>query len=286
MFASMTAQVNTLKTAIEKAGAILIGAGSGLSIASGLSYNDVGTFSVLFPNYHEHYGLQTINEALYYQFPTPEEQYAFLARFIYAIRYNYPAGKPYQNLYHIIKNRNYFILSTNTDGQFLKSGFTQEKIYSPQGDYAFFQCSLPCNNDIYLNEQMIKEMLLNIAPSDFRLPIEHIPHCPNCGSPLIPNIRNNANFVERHWIKKHRELIDLINVNKSKNILLFELGVGTNTPSIIRYPFEQLTLQRRNTTLLRINLNVNNLSLINNSENATIIQADIGTILAELAKDY
>jgi len=273
-------QVNQLKTAIEKATSIIIGAGSGLSSASGLRYDDFNFFNTIFPNYHERYGLQTINEASFFQFPTPEEQYAFWARFISAIRYNFYAGKPYTDLHKIVRGKPHFVLTTNTDGQFLKSGFIHDEICSPQGDLAYFQCSSPCNNIIYPNEKMIGAMLPNILPDEFCLPTEHIPRCPQCGDYLVPNIRTGNNFVEKPWINNYAKLNELISVCKGKNILLLELGVGVNTPGIIRYPFEQLALQRKNTTLFRINLNMNHLTLFSKAENAVQIQADIGKILS------
>jgi len=277
---NLTTQVGQLKAAIEQAKLIIIGAGSGLSSASGLRYDDFIFFNALFPNYHERYGLQTINEALFFHFPTSEELYAFWARFISGVRYNFPAGKAYKDLYKIVQYKPYFILTTNTDGQFLKSGFNHDKIFSPQGDLAYFQCSRPCNYIIYPNEKMIKTMLPNILPDEFRLPTEHIPRCPQCGDCLVPNIRTGNNFVEKPWIKNYAKLNELISVCKGKNIMLLELGVGVNTPGIIRYPFEQLALQRKNTTLFRINLNMNHLTLISKAENAVQIQADIGTILS------
>jgi len=275
-----TTQIDQLKAAIVQAELIIIGAGSGLSSASGLRYDDFDTFNTLFPNYHERYGIQTINEASFFQFPTQEEQYAFWARFISAIRYNFSTGKPYKDLHKIVRGKPYLVLTTNTDGQFLNSGFSHDKICSPQGDLAYFQCSRPCNNIIYPNEKMIEEMLPNILPDEFCLPTEHIPRCPQCGDYLVPNIGTGNNFVEKPWIMNYAKLNELISVCKGKNIMLLELGVGVNTPGIIRYPFEQLALQRKNTTLFRINLNMNHLTLLGKAENAVQIQADIGTILS------
>jgi len=276
----LTAQVDALETAIEKATLIIIGAGSGISSASGLHYDDFNFFNTIFPNYYKRYGLQTINEMLFFQFPTQEEQYAFWARFISVIRYKFPPGKAYKDLYNLVQYKPHFVLTTNMDGQFLKSGFIHDEICSPQGDLAYFQCSRPCNNIIYPNEKMIKTMLPNILPDEIRLPTEHIPRCPQCGDCLIPNIRIGNNFVEKPWIKNYAKLNELISVCKGKNILLLELGVGVNTPGIIRYPFEQLTIQRKNTTLFRINLNMNHLTLLGKADNAVQIQADIGTILS------
>jgi NAD-dependent SIR2 family protein deacetylase len=133
---------------------------------------------------------------------------------------------------------------------------------------------------------MIETMLTHIGDNDFCIKTEDIPHCPDCGNVLIPNIRNAGNFVEEPWIKKYTEIGGLINAHKGRNILLFELGVGYNTPGIIRFPFELLTLQRKHTDLIRINLAADRISLLGDAENAAFIQADIETILQELSKEY
>jgi NAD-dependent SIR2 family protein deacetylase len=283
---SLAIKASIIKTAIVKTDLIIVGAGSGLSTAAGLVYDDPKTFTAWFPSYREHYGLHTINEASFYQFPSPEEYYAYWSRFISKVRYKYPAGKPYFDLYRILENKDYFILTTNTDGQFLKSGFDPEKICTPQGDYAFFQCSRPCNGKVYHNEEMIEKILSQIGNNDFAIKTEDIPRCPDCGSMLVPNIRTAANFVEEPWIKNYMEINNLLSAHKGKNILLLELGVGYNTPNIIRFPFELLTLQRKNTELIRISLAAERISLVGDAVNATIIQTDIGTVLHELAKQY
>jgi NAD-dependent SIR2 family protein deacetylase len=281
-----TQQTVVLKTALDKAEAVIIGAGSGMSNAGGLRYDDTGFFNATFPGYQDCYSLRTINEADFYRFPKPEEQYAYWTRLISAIRYNHPPGKPYHDLHCIIKDKNHFILTTNTDGQFQKAGFCPENICTPQGDLAFFQCSKPCNDTIYPNEKIIQKMLASLAPQDFTINPEHIPHCPACGSPLIPNVRRDENFIEKPWIGQYQKLHNFIHARKGKNILLLELGVGINTPGIIRYPFEHLTLQRNNTFLIRINLKTDNLSLLANSNKAAIIQADIGLVLNVLSKNF
>ncbi|MDR1902334.1 MAG: hypothetical protein LBQ88_08660, partial [Treponema sp.] len=254
--------VKCITTALKNADFILTGAGSGLSAASGILYDDSDTFTNWFPGYYERYGLRTITEAAFYPFRTREEYYAYWTRHIAAIRYTQPAGKPYLDLYRILNRKDYFILTTNTDGQFLKAGFPPEKLCTPQGDYAYFQCSRPCNDEVYHNEHMIKEILSHIHNSDFAIQTGYIPRCPQCGSPLIPNIRNHETFVEKPWMETYRKMPDLLKAQKGKNLLLLELGVGYNTPAMIRYPFELLALQRKNTELIRINLNDDTISLL------------------------
>ncbi|MDR1324967.1 MAG: hypothetical protein LBK00_02905 [Treponema sp.] len=275
-----------IKTALDKTEAIIIGAGAGLSAAAGLAYDNTDTFNTLFPGYHDRYGLKTINEADFYRFPTPEEQYAYWVKSIAAIRYGYPPGKPYLDLYRIVKDKNHVILTTNTDGQFIKSGFDPEKICFPQGDLSFFQCSIPCTDERYSNEQTVKQILSHIGDNDFSIPTADIPRCPHCGSPLVPNVRMNKIFVEKPWIEKYDMLNDFLDANRGKKMLFLELGVGFNTPRIIRYEFEFLFMMRKYAEMIRINLNVIEISLIHEEDRAAVIQGDLGPILNKLAEGY
>jgi NAD-dependent SIR2 family protein deacetylase len=275
-----------IKSSIEKSEALIIGAGAGLSAAAGLACDNAKTFNALFPGYHDRYGLKTINEADFYRFPAPEEQYAYWFRYISAIRYNHPPGKPYLDLYRITKDKNHVILTTNTDGQFFKSGFDTEKICFPQGDLSFFQCSKPCNDELYPNEQTVKEILSHIRDTDFSIPAAAIPRCPHCGNPLIPNVRRNKNFVEKPWLEKYEMLNDFLDANRGKKMLFLELGVGFTTPGIIRHEFEFLFMTRKYAEMIRINLNVVEISLIHKEDRAAIIQGDLDPILSKLAEDY
>jgi NAD-dependent SIR2 family protein deacetylase len=283
---NLAQKATTIKTALDKAEAIIIGAGAGLSSAAGLTYDNADTFNALFPGYHNRYGLKTINEANFYRFPTPEEQYAYWLRSIAAIRYDFPPGKPYLDLYRIIKDKNYVILTTNTDGQFFKSGFNLEKICFPQGDLSCFQCSKPCNDERYPNEQTVKEILSRIGDTDFAIPTADIPRCPHCGSPLIPNVRRDKRFVEKPWLEKYEMLNDFLDTNRGKKMLFLELGVGFTTPGIIRHEFEFLFMMRKYAEMVRINLNVVEITLLYKEDRATIIQGDLGPILGKLAEDY
>jgi NAD-dependent SIR2 family protein deacetylase len=283
---SLDQKVSVLKSSLDKTEALIIGAGAGLSTAARLDYDNADTFNAIFPGYHDRYGLNSINEADFYQFPTPEEQYAYWVRNIAAIRYDYPPGKPYLDLHRIIKDKNHIILTTNTDGQFLKSGFDPEKICFPQGDLAFFQCSKPCTDDLYPNEQTVKELRSHIGDTDYTIPVVDIPRCPHCGSPLIPNVRRTEKFVEKPWIEKFQMLNDFLAANRGKKMLFLELGVGFNTPGIIRYNFEFLFKMRKYAEMIRINLNVLEISLIHDEDRAAIIQGDLGPILSKLAEEY
>jgi NAD-dependent SIR2 family protein deacetylase len=283
---NLTKKATILKAALDKAEALIIGAGAGLSAAAGLAYDNPAAFNTLFPGYHDRYGLKTINEADFYPFPTPEEQYAYWIRYIAAIRYEFPPGKPYLDLYRIIKDKNYVILTTNTDGQFFKSGFDTDKICFPQGDLSYFQCSKPCSDERCPNEQTVKELRSRIGDTDFAIPPEDIPRCPHCGSPLIPNVRRDNRFVENPWLEKYDMLNDFLDANRGKKMLFLELGVGFNTPGIIRNEFEFLFMMRKYAEMIRINLNVIEISLIHGEDRAAIIQADLGPILHKLAEGY
>jgi NAD-dependent SIR2 family protein deacetylase len=281
----LTKKIGILKNSLEKAEAIIIGAGSGLSSAAGLAYDNAGAFNTLFPGYHDRYGLKTISEADFYPFPTPEEQYAYWVKSIAAIRYDFPPGKPYLDLHRIVKDKNHVILTTNTDGQFSKSDFDTGKICFPQGDLSFFQCSTPCTDERYPNEQTVKQILSHISDTDFAIPSAGIPRCPHCGSPLVPNVRRNKKIVEKPWLEKYEMLNDFLDANRGKKMLFLELGVGFNTPGIIRREFEFLFMMRKYAEMIRINLNVIEISLIHEEDRAAVIQGDLGPILGKLAED-
>jgi NAD-dependent SIR2 family protein deacetylase len=280
----LSTKCDILHNALDKTEALIIGAGAGLSSAAGLAYDNADTFNALFPGYHDRYGLKTINEADFYQFPTPEEQYAYWLRSISAIRYNFPPGKPYLDLYRIIKDKNHVILTTNTDGQIFKSGFDTGKICFPQGDLFSFQCSKPCSDELYPNEQTVKEILSRIGDTDFAISAADIPHCPRCGSPLIPNVRRDKRFVGKPWLEKYEMLNDFLDANRGKKMLFLELGVGFATPGIIRNEFEFLFMMRKYAEMIRINLNVVEITLLYKEDRAAIIQGDLGPILDKLAE--
>ena len=282
----LTQKTEILKTALDKTEALIIGAGAGLSSAAGLDYDNADTFNAIFPGYHDRYGMRSINEADFYQFPTQEEQYAWWVRNISVIRYDCPPGKPYLDLHRIVKDKNHVILTTNTDGQFFKSGFDTEKICFPQGDLSYFQCSTPCTDELYPNEQTVKELRSHIGDTDFAIPAVDIPRCPHCNSPLIPNVRRTKNFVEKPWIERYQMLNDFLAVNRGKKMLFLELGVGFNTPGIIRYEFEFLFKIRKYAEMIRINLNTVEITLLYKEDRASVIQGDLGPILSRLAAEY
>ena len=273
-------RVDRIRTALEEADAILIGAGAGLSAAAGLLYLDSGTFNRWFPGYHERYGLRCICEAAFFPFPTPEEFYAYWARHISAIRFRHPPGKPYLDLHSVVKGRNHFVLTTNVDGQFVKAGFDPARVCTPQGDYGFFQCAAPCSDDLYPNESTILTMLGALTEGRFAIPGELIPRCPRCGGYLEPNIRKGAHFVEAPWLARYKDLERFLEESRSGKLLLLEFGVGFNTPTIIRFPFERMAQQWENASLLRVNREE---AEIGETERIQTFSMDAGVWIAALA---
>ncbi|WP_425804706.1 NAD-dependent deacetylase [Desulfitobacterium sp. Sab5] len=259
---SMSIQINTDNISeavkrINEADSILIGAGAGLSASGGLNYNDPELFKKWFPRLNQ-FGIRTIGEAIsiYWQVNDSNRRafWAYWANHIQKIRYDAPVLQPYMDLFDMVKNKDYFIITTNVDGQFVKAGFDQDKIFAPQGDYGLFQCDGPCSNELFDNRSLIDKMISNMNSDDFLIREEDIPRCPNCGSYLAKNLRIDHTFVEEPHMRKQKDYLDFINQSVEGKLLLIELGVGFNTPVIIRWPFEQITAEHPHAELIRINM--------------------------------
>ena len=241
---------------IKNADCIVIGAGSGLSASGGINYADEELAKKWFPKYYE-MGLKSIIEIQSVFWEISEKNilsyWGYWARHIQNIRYNMIVTKPYETLFELLTNKEYFICSTNVDGQFEKAGFQKEKLFAPQGNYGLFQCSKPCTQDVYDNKEMIDKMINNMGDS-LNIKEEDIPRCPKCGELLVPNLRVDDTFVQiPHFVNvSHYE--KFIREAKDKRLVLLELGVGYNTPGIIRYPFENITNHYPFTNLIRINM--------------------------------
>lgn len=242
---------------IKEADYILVGAGAGLSAAGGLNYGDSKLFKEWFPKLSE-LGIETIGEAisLYWNVDNSNRRslWAYWSNHINKIRYEAPALKPYLDLYEIIKDKNYFIITTNVDEQFVKSGFDKEKVFAPQGNYALFQCDKPCSDELFNNKEFIDKMISNMNNDTFEIREEDIPLCPKCGSYLSKNLRVDNTFVEAPHMEKQKDYINYINNSIDGKLVLLELGVGFNTPAIIRWPFEKITIKHPNALLVRMNM--------------------------------
>lgn len=238
------------KQMIKNADYILIGAGAGLSTAAGLEYSGE-SFEKNFKEFIEKYNFSDLYSASFYPFRKQEEKWAFWAKLIKLNRFNNPL-KLYQELLALVKNKKYFVITTNVDNQFEIAGFEKEKIFATQGDYSLLQCENACHNKLYDNKEMVEEWLDNTENCE--IPKGLVPKCPVCGKNMEMNLRKDANFVQdENWYKQSKNYEDFLDSTKNKNVVLLEIGVGFNTPGIIRFPFEQMVYNETKTTLIRIN---------------------------------
>ena len=237
--------------ALDCADYVIIGAGAGLSAAAGITYSG-RRFTDNFMDFITKYGLTDMYSSAFYPFKTEEERWAYWARHILMNRYDMPATGLYRLLLNVVKEKDYFVITTNVDGQFEKSGFDRERIFTVQGDYAYLQCANGCHDKLYYNENLVREMARQT--NDCRIPSGLIPHCPVCGGKMDVHVRKDRYFVQdSQWYASNERYQDFLRKACDGNALLLELGVGYNTPTIIRFPFERLAAQRKNITLVRIN---------------------------------
>lgn len=248
-------EINKIKELINEADAIIIGAGAGLSTAAGFEYGG-DYFLENFQDINQKYGYTDMYQAGFHPFKTSEEKWGYWCRFIYLQRYKEGAKPLYKKLYEMVKDKNYFVITTNVDHQFQLSGFSKERLFYTQGDYGLFQCSKPCHKKTYDNKQQIIEMLHSLK--DGLIPSSLIPRCPVCGEEMTTNLRSDDKFVEDEgWIKAAQRYESFLNANKDKKVLFLELGVGYNTPSIIKYPFMSMTYNFKDAFYVCINKGFN-----------------------------
>lgn len=250
-FSNKSDKISQLKDAIEMAEAIVIGAGAGISTSAGFTYNGA-RFKKYFADFEEKYGFQDMYSGGFYPYKTAEEHWAYWSRYIYVNRYMNPPKPVYEELYQLIKDKDYFVLTTNVDHCFQKAGFDKERLFYTQGDYGLFQCSEPCCAETWDNETIIKEMLEQ--QTDMKIPSKLLPICPHCGKPLTMNLRADDKFVEDlGWYKADKRYQEFLLTRGNKRILFLELGVGYNTPVIIKYPFWQMTIRNKRAVYACIN---------------------------------
>ena len=273
-------EINKLKKAVEEADAVVIGAGAGLSTSSGFVYNGE-RFEKHFSEFGKKYGFKDMYSGGFYPYETPEEMWAYWSRFIFVNRF-LDAPKPvYENLLSLVKDKDYFVITTNVDHCFQKAGFDKKRLFYTQGDYGLFQCSEPCSDDTYENEEMIRNMVEK--QKDMKIPTDLIPKCPKCGKPLTMNLRSDDKFVEdKGWHEAAKRYRDFLNGHDGK-ILYLELGVGYNTPGIIKYPFWQMTADNPDATYACVNYG-EAVCPEDIREQAICIDGDIGTVIDELRK--
>lgn len=234
-------QAARLKKEIETADTVVIGAGAGLSTAAGFVYTGE-RFHSLFGDFEKKYGFHDMYSGGFYPYETLEEHWAYWSRYIYFNRYADPPKSTYADLLKIIKDKDYFVITTNVDHCFQKAGFDKKRLFYTQGDYGLFQCSEPCCQETFENEDAVRRMMAE--QKDMRIPPELVPMCPHCGKPLTMNLRSDDKFVEdAGWHQAATRYENFLRTRISGQILFLELGVGYNTPGIIKYPFWQMTYQ-------------------------------------------
>lgn len=276
---SYSEQIDRLKSEIENANAILIGAGAGMSTSAGFTYNGE-RFEKNFSDFHKKYGFSDMYSGGFYPYNTLEEYWAWWSRHILLNRYDISVGKTYTALLQLVKDKDYFVLTTNVDHQFQLAGFDKQRLFYTQGDYGLWQCSKACHNKTYDNENAVREMVMR--QKDLKIPTELIPKCPVCGAPMTMNLRCDNFFVQDEgWYAAAERYKAFINNHQRDHILYLELGVGANTPVIIKYPFWQMTLQNRKAIYATINLH-EALCPSQIKKQSICIDADIGNVLAEL----
>ena len=245
------AEIDRLKDEIQNADAVVIGAGAGLSTAAGFTYSGE-RFRRYFSDFEDKFGFHDMYSGGFYPFPTPEEQWAYWARNIWCNRYMDVDNGTYKALYELMNDKDYFVITTNVDHQFQKAGFDKARLFYTQGDYGLFQCSEPCHAQTYDNEEIIKDMIE--FQDDMKIPTELIPRCSKCGKPMSMNLRSDDTFVEDEgWHKASLNYECFLGEHNGQHILFLELGVGMNTPGIIKFPFWKMTAKNPNAVYACLN---------------------------------
>lgn len=282
MTSSLPSNIDQLRAALDNADAVLIGAGAGLSAAAGFTLTGP-RFTEPFADFIEKYHFRDLYSAGFHRFDTLEEHWAFWSRHIYIDRYVDIPNDTYELLFRLIADKEYFVITTNVDHCFQKTGFDKERLFYTQGDYGLWQCSLPCHQKTYDNETAVREMLAR--QQNMRIPSELVPRCPVCGAPMAMNLRIDSTFVEdAGWHQAANRYQDFVRRHQDRLLLLLELGVGGNTPGIIKYPFWRLAVQHPSITYASVSLK-DAVCPPQIDEQSICIQADIRAVLQTLLQD-
>jgi NAD-dependent SIR2 family protein deacetylase len=257
---------------LESADAVVIGAGAGLSTSAGFIYTGE-RFHKYFKDFADKYHFTDMYSGGFYPYDTLEEHWAYWSRYIYVNRYMDPPKDVYDTLYELVKEKDYFVLTTNVDHCFQKAGFDKKRLFYTQGDYGLFQCSEPCHEDTYDNAEMVRKMMEAqgfviqedgknngslVIPDGCALkmsvPTDLVPRCPKCGKPMSMNLRADNTFVEDEgWHRAAERYENFLRTRENLHILYLELGVGYNTPGIVKYPFWQMTMKNPNAVYACVN---------------------------------
>lgn len=254
----MRSEIADLKNQIQMADAVIVGAGSGFSTAAGFTYGGQ-RFKTWFSDFEQTYGFHDMYSGVFFPFGTLEEYWGYFSRLIYINRYVMPPVPVYQELLRILQGKDYFVLTTNVDHCFQRAGFDKSRLFYTQGDYGLFQCSKPCHQKTYGNQDTVIKMLAaqgfleKYGDSDQitdqsnwkrTIPGELVPLCPVCGRPMTMNLRGDDTFVQDEgWHRAADRYAKFLQSHSAGKVLFLEIGVGMNTPGIIKYPFWQMTYQ-------------------------------------------
>ena len=271
--------IESLRRGIAEADAVVVGAGSGLSTASGMTYSGE-RFESNFADFIGRYGYRDMYTAGFYPYPTPEEFWAYWSRHIHLNRYAQDAGLAYRRLRDLMSGKDCFVITTNVDHCFQKAGFDELRLFCTQGDYGLWQCAKPCHQRTYDNEASVRRMVAE--QRDMRIPSELIPRCPRCGGPMANNLRSDDTFVEDEaWHLAAGRYRDFLREHEGARLLFLELGVGWNTPGIIKYPFQRMAAGNERAVYACVNLG--EAAAPRELEGRSIlVDGDIGEVLREL----
>ena len=275
----MMENIKKIYNAIQSADAIVVGAGAGLSTAAGFTYSGE-RFEQHFADFIRQYGFTDMYTAGFYPFTTEEQYWAYWSRHIYFNRYIHAPKPVYDNLLKLLKDKNYFVITTNVDHQFQKAGFDKQRLFYTQGDYGLLQCAKPCHQKTYDNEEIIKKMIAQ--QEDMRIPTELVPRCPVCGGKMVPNLRSDETFVEDEgWHAASQRYTDVLMRHKDGRALFLDLGSGGNTPIIFKIPFIKMTMQNPKATYATVNLG-EAFTVEQIADRSIVIDADIANVIEQL----
>ena len=276
---SCSEQIEQLRTALQDCDAVVIGAGSGLSTAAGFTYTGE-RFEQHFSDFAQKYGIRDMYSGGFYPFDTLEEYWAYWSRYIYINRYQ-DAPKPvYDDLLKLVQDKDYFVITTNVDHCFQKAGFDKKRLFYTQGDYGLFQCSEPCCQKTYDNEEIVRQMVEQQC--NMRVPSELVPHCPVCGRPMTMNLRCDDTFVEDEgWHQAAERYSEFLRRHKGLKTLFLDLGTGMNTPAIVKFSFWRMANEWPDAAYACINLG-EAYAPREIEARSICINADIGSVLKQI----
>ena len=274
-------KIELLKSELKGCDSVVIGSGAGLSTSAGFTYSGE-RFEKYFSDFGQKYGFSDMYSGGFYPYGTLEEFWAYWSRYIMINRYMDAPKNVYENLLCLVKDKDYFVITTNVDHCFQKARFDKTRLFYTQGDYGLFQCSVPCHQMTYDNEENVKAMYE--AQKDMKIPTELIPHCPICHKPMSMNLRADGTFVQdKGWYEAAKRYEDFLDSHSKSHTLFLELGVGANTPGIIKYPFWNLVLKNKNALYACINYG-EAVAPDNIKGRSICINEDIGSFLERLLK--